>query len=201
LVQLPFAVWVLVISVSLSSFTLTIITSSSDPVAVASLLLGGETVTVPALASTFSWSVFFLFSSLAHFSDARCFFFSSCFFFLWATCFCSSSAAESFFFLLAVRARVLVADTFIMLYDVGVIDVGEEVGMVEFAQGVEEPEQGRGLGALADAVDGDTIRGLGIGAMEWSLDGGGRISLVHVARFMRVNCISCGASFGSMCCL
>jgi hypothetical protein len=33
---------------------------------------------------------------------------------------------------------------------VGVVDVGEEVGMNEFAGGEEEPERGRGLVALTD---------------------------------------------------
>jgi len=66
---------------------------------------------------------------LARFSAAHCFF--SLFFILRATCFCSSSAAESFFFLLAVRVRAVEVDAFVMLDDVGVIDVGEEGGMDE----------------------------------------------------------------------
>ena len=45
LVQLPFAAWVYLVSVS---------SSSSDHMGITSLLLGGETVTVPAFASAFS---------------------------------------------------------------------------------------------------------------------------------------------------
>ena len=116
--------------------------SSSDPKAITSLVLGGETVTVtvPALASAFSWSVFFFFSSSAYFSTARCFFFSSLFFFLRATCFCNLSAAESCFFLLAVRERTVGNVAFAMLDVVGVVDAGEEVGVFEFTEGEEEPE-------------------------------------------------------------
>ncbi len=109
--------------------------------AITSLFLGDGTVTVLAFASAFSWSVFFVFSSSAHFSAARCFFFSSLFF-LRATCFCSLSATKSFFFLLAVHVRTVVVDAFTMLDVVNVVNVGEEGGMDELARGAEEPEQG-----------------------------------------------------------
>ncbi len=92
-VQSLFASWESLKLISVSS-------SSSDHMAITSLLLGGETVTVPAFASAFSWSVFFFFSSSACFSTACYFFFSYLFFFLRATCFCNLSAAESCFFLL-----------------------------------------------------------------------------------------------------
>ncbi len=108
--------------------------------AIISLVLGGETVTVPALASAFSWSVFFFFSSLACFSAARSFFFSSLFFFSRATCFCNLSAAESCFFLLAVRERTVGNVAFAMLDVIRVVDAGEEVGVFEFAEDKEEPE-------------------------------------------------------------
>jgi len=81
-----------------------------------------------------------------------------------------------------------------MLYDVGVVNVGEEVGMDEFARGTEEHDQGRGLESLANVLmNGGTI---------WSLvgvDGCEGVLLVHVARIMRVDQISYGSSFDLMC--
>ena len=131
-VKSSFASWESLNLISISS-------SSSNPKAITSLLLGGKTVTVTAFASAFSWSIFFFFSSSACFSAAYCFFFSSLFFFSRATCFCNSSAAESCFFLLAVRERTVAIVAFAILDVVGVVDVGEEVGVNEFAGGKEEP--------------------------------------------------------------
>jgi len=93
----------------------------------------------------------------------------------------------------------VVVDAFTMLDVVDVVDVGEEGGTDKFARGAEEPEQGRGLGALDDnLVDGGTIWNLGIGTLERSLDGCEGVSLVHEARIVRMNRISCGSSFDSI---
>ncbi len=48
-------------------------------------------------------------------------------------------------------------------------------------------------------VDENTIWSLGIGTLERSLDGCEGVSLVHEARVVRMNLISCGSSFDSMC--
>ena len=48
-------------------------------------------------------------------------------------------------------------------------------------------------------VDGGTIWSLGIGTLEWSLDGCMGVLLVHVAKIVRANRISCGSSFDLMC--